>query len=207
MTRIIVCEKKAGAGEAGFGFLEFGDVERRHVEGAGDEVGPGARKRCGENDRVVERQGVGRMRLGGIDVDPFMAGERRGVKPGAVREERVAAEMRDGGFEMKAAGDRNGDDFIVVGRKNRGKLADAFAVAALGESDENFSADAQDIATFESAGKRNVFKLSKLGDSLSERRRFPAPRLRAERPDYGQFTETDVGLFPAQGRAKIGMRR
>src|SRR5216683_2456326 len=187
-------EYEAGAGEAGFGLLEFGNVERRNVKAACFDAGACAREGSGKNDRTAERQGIGGMRLGGINVDPFMAEERRGVKPGTVREERVAAEMRDGGFEMKAAGDRNGDDFIVVGRKNRGKLADAFAVAALGESDKNFSADAQDIATFKSAGERNVFKLSKLGECLSERRCFAAARLRAERQDYGQFIENDGGV-------------
>src|ERR1700682_5240120 len=104
------------------------------------------------------------MRLGGIDVDPFMAGERRGVKPCAVGEERVAAEKRNGGFQMKAAGDGNGDDLVLVRRKNAGKLADAFRVAAPGEADEEFSADAKDVATFESAGKRNVFEPSKLAE-------------------------------------------
>ncbi len=61
-----------------------------------------------------------------------MAGERRGVEPCTVGEERVAVEMGDGGFQMKAAGDGNGDDFIVVRSKNGGKLADAFRVAAPG---------------------------------------------------------------------------
>ena len=162
-ARIIVCDKKAGAGKAGFGFLKFGDVEGRDVEAASGDAGAGARERCGENDRVVEDQSIGSVRLGGIDVDPFVGGERRGVEPGAVGDERVAAKRRDGGFEMQAAGDRNGDDFIVVRRKDGGKLADAFGVAPPGQADENFSVAAQDIAAFEYAGQRNVFELSKLG--------------------------------------------
>src|SRR5713226_2526381 len=115
--------------------------------------------------------------------------------------------MRDRGFEMKAAGDRNGDDFIVVGRKNRGKLADAFGVAAFGESDENFSADAQDIATFESAGKRNVFELSKVGERFTERRRLAAASLRAERQNHRKFIENDGGIFDEHGVGKIGLGR
>jgi hypothetical protein len=139
---IIVREKKAGAGNAGFGFLEFGDVEWRDVEATRFDAGAGAGERCGENNRVVEDQSIGSVRLGGIDVDAFVASERRGVKPGAVGEEHVAAKRRDGGFEMQAAGDANGDDFMVVWRKDGGKLADAFGVAAPREAHENLSVDA-----------------------------------------------------------------
>ncbi len=180
--------------------MEFGDVERRDVEAARFDADACAGERGGKYDGSAELQGIGGMRLGGINVDPFMAGERRSVKPGAVREERVAAEMRDRGFEMKAAGDRNGDDFIVVGRKNRGKLADAFSVAALGESDENFSADAQDIATFKSAGKRNVFELSKFGERFSERRRLAAASRRSQRQNHRQFIENDGGRVRREER-------
>ena len=148
--------------------MEFGNVERRNVEAARFDAGASAWKRCRENDRVREGQGIGGMRFGGIDVDPFVAGERGGFKPCTVGEERVAADMRDRGFEMKAAGDGNGDDFIVVRRKNGGKLAEAFGVAAPGEADKELSADEKDIATFEGAGKRNVFELSKRGQRLSE---------------------------------------
>jgi hypothetical protein len=204
MARIFVCEKKAGAGEAGFGFLEFGDVEWRDVEAASGDAGAGPRERCRVNDSSGEGQGVGGMRLGGIDVDPFLAGERRGVEPCAVGEERVAAKRRDGGFEMQAAGDGNGDDFIVVRRKDGGELADAFGVAAPGEADENFSVEAQDIAAFERAGKRNVFELSKLGEGLSNRRRFAAASLRAQRKYYRQFIENDGGIFDEHGVGKIG---
>ena len=131
------------------------------METSGLDAGAGAWKRCRENDGVSESKGVGRVRLGGINVDPLVAGEWSGVKPGAVGKEGVAAEMRDGGFEMKAAGDGSGDDFIVVLRKNAGELADAFGVAALSEADEQFSADAKDVPAFESAGKRNIFEPSK----------------------------------------------
>jgi len=108
------------------------------------------------------------MWLGGIDVNPFVAGERRHVEPWAVGEERVATEMRDGRFQVKAAGYGNADDFIVVRRKNGGELADAFRVATPGEADKKLSPDAKDVATFESARKRNVFELSKFGECLSE---------------------------------------
>ena len=56
--------------------------------------------------------------------------------------------MRDGGFEMKATGDGNCDDFIVVRRKNGGKLADAFRVAALGQADKELPSDAKDTVNY-----------------------------------------------------------
>ena len=148
--------------------MEFGDVDGSDVEATGLDASTGAWERCRENDRVREGQGIGCMRLGGIDVDPFIAGERRGVKPCTVGEERVAAEMRDGRFQMKAAADGNGDDFIVVRSKNGGKLADAFSVAAPGEADKELAADAKDVSAFKRTGKGNVFELSKLGERLSE---------------------------------------
>src|SRR5882762_11499718 len=166
---------------------------------------PCARKRRGEDDGIDESKGIGGMRLSWIDVDPFMAGERRDVKPCAVGKERVAAEMRDGRLQMKAAGDGNGDDFIAVRRKNGGKLADAFRVAAPGEADEELSGDAKNVATFESAGKRNVFELSKLGERLSKRRRLAAAGLRSERQDHRQFIENDSGVFDEHGVGKGGL--
>src|SRR5713101_2805944 len=133
-----------------------------------------------------------------------MAGERRGFKPGAIREERVAAEMRDGGLEMKATGDRNDDDFIIVGRKNRGKPADAFAVAAPREADKELSANAQDIATFESARRRNVFELSKFRERFSERRRLSVPSgkitANSSRTMAGSSTNMESGRSGSAGR-------
>src|SRR5260370_19348362 len=99
-----------------------------------------------------------------------MGGEGSSVEPGAISEKRAAAKMRDGRFQMKAVGDGNGDDFIVVRRKDGGKLADAFGVAALGEADKELAADAKDITAFESAGKRDVFELAELVEGLGERR-------------------------------------
>src|SRR5260370_20317523 len=108
---------------------------------------------------------------------------------------------------MKAAGDGNGDDFIVVRRKNGGKLADAFRVAALGQADKELPADAKDIATFESAGERNICKLSKPGDSVSERLSFATASLRSERQDHRQFVENDGTIFDEHGVRKGRFRR
>ena len=185
--------------------MEFGDVEWRDVEAARFDAGTCVRERCRENDRVREGQGIGGMGLGGINVNPFLAGERRGVKPCAVREERVAAEMGDGRFQMKAAGNGNGDDFIFVRSKNGGELADAFGVAAPGEADKELAADAKDVATFERAGKRNVLEFSKFGERLSERWRLAAAGFRSERQDHRQFIENNGGVFDEHGIGKSGL--
>lgn len=75
---------QARAGEAGLGFLEFGDVERADVETLGFDAGASATERRGKNDCISEGQGIGGLRFGGIDVDPLVAGEGRWIEPGAV---------------------------------------------------------------------------------------------------------------------------
>src|SRR5882762_4025283 len=107
--------------------------------------------------------------------------------------------MGDRRLQMKTAGDGNGDYFIVVRRKNCGKLAYTFGVAAPGEADEEFPADAQDVAAFECAGESYVCKLSKLGKGLRERGGLAAAGFRSERQDYGQFIENDGGVFDKHG--------
>ncbi len=54
-------EYEAGAGEARFGLLEFGNVERRNVKAARFDAGACAREGSGKNDRAAERQGIGGM--------------------------------------------------------------------------------------------------------------------------------------------------
>src|SRR5260370_33350347 len=98
--------------------------------------------------------------------------------------------MRDGRFQMQAAGDGNGDDLVAVRGENGGKLADAFGVAAPGEADENFSPNVKDVTTFESAGKRNVFECSELGEHLSEGRGLAEAALRATRQGPQPFLES-----------------
>ena len=89
---------------------------------------------------------------------------------------------------MQAASDKDGDDFIVVRRKYSGKLADAFGVAALGETDKEPSVDAKDIAAFESSWKRNVFELSKPGKSVSERLSLTTASLRTRQVPDASFS-------------------
>jgi hypothetical protein len=172
-------KKQAGAGEAGFGFLEFGDVDGCDVETPCFYVGAGAREGSGENDGAAEGQGVGSVWLSGIHVDPAVGGKRRGVKPGAIGEKRVATDVGDGRFEMQASGDGHGDDFVMVRSEEGGELAKALGIAAPGEADKKLAADAKDISTFEGAGKSDVFELSKGRKRLRERGRFRAARLRA----------------------------
>ena len=185
--------------------MEFGDVQRCDVEATRFKAEACSREGSGENDGAFKREGVGGVRLGRIDFYPLMAGEGVGIEPGAVGKEGIAAEIRDCRFEMKTAGDGNGDDFIVVRRKNGGELAYAFGVTAPGEADEEFPADAQNIAAFECAGKSNVRELSKLGKGLRERGSFAAAGFRSERQDYGQFIENDGRIFDEHGVGKIGL--
>ena len=110
---------------------------------------------------------------------------------------------------MQAASDKDGDDFIVVRRKYSGKLADAFGVAALGETDKEPSVDAKDIAAFESSWKRNVFELSKPGKSVSERLSLTTASFRSERQDHRQFIEHDGRIFDKHGvgKSRLGGKR
>jgi hypothetical protein len=145
-------EQEARAGEARLGFLEFGNIECRYVKAGGFDARAGSRKRSRENDGTSEGERVRSVGLGKIHVDPVVARQRRGVKHAAIGEERIAAEVGDGGLEMQASADRNGDHFVIVQGENSGKLADTFGVAPLGETHEKFSADAKNVAAFKGAG-------------------------------------------------------
>ncbi len=81
--------------------MEFGDVEGNDAEAMRFDASARARERCGEDDRSAERQRVGGVRLGGIDVDTAVFSERSGIEPGAVREKRIAAEAGNGGLESR----------------------------------------------------------------------------------------------------------
>lgn len=96
VTLLLRLENQAGTGEAGLGFLEFGDVERSNVEAAGFEAGACSRKGRWKNDCVGEGQGVGGVGFGGINVDPLIAGKSRRIEPSAVGEECIAAQGGNG---------------------------------------------------------------------------------------------------------------
>jgi hypothetical protein len=113
-------EDQAGAGEAGFGFLQLGDVEGGYAEAGGFDAGAGVREGGGEDYSVAEGQGVGGVGFVGGNIEPEIPGERSGVEPGTIGEEDVAAEVGDGGFQVEAAGDGNDDDFVIVRREEGG---------------------------------------------------------------------------------------
>ena len=127
-----VCEKKTGAGEAGFGFLEFGDVDGRDMEAGGFQPGASLGERSGEDDRVRESQRIGCLGLFRSDTDPIVTGKRTGVEPGAVGEQCITAYIGDRGFQVQAAGYRDPDDFVLVRLQNSCKLPETFGVGASG---------------------------------------------------------------------------
>ena len=145
------------------------------------------------------------MRFGGIYVDPIEGRKGRGVEPGTVGEERVSAEISYSRFEMQAASDRNGDDFIIVPGEDGGELSDAFRVAALGKANEYLSVDVQDIAAFESAGERYIFELAKLAERMRERRGLTSTGFSSERQNDRQFIENNHGIFDEHGIRKLGL--
>jgi len=74
-AQLLGAEYQRRTGEAGFGFLEFGDVDWCDVEALSIETGTCAREGSRENDGVAKGEGIGGVGLGGIDVDPVVAGE------------------------------------------------------------------------------------------------------------------------------------
>ena len=172
-----IFKKQAGAGEAGFGFLEFGDVNWRDVETLSFETGTCAREGSRENDGAAEGECIRGVGLSGIDVDPVVGGKRPGVKPSAIGKERAAAEVGDGGLEVQAAGYGDSNDFVLMRSEDGRQLAEAQGIAAPRKSDKKFAADLKNVATFKGAGERDVGQLSKPGKRFGERIRFRAARL------------------------------
>src|SRR5438105_13861084 len=68
--RICSLEKETRAGEARFGFLEFGDVERGNVKALRFDACACTREGSGKDDCAVERQDIGGVRCGRIERDP-----------------------------------------------------------------------------------------------------------------------------------------
>ena len=164
-------------------------------------------KRSGENNGAAESEGFGGVRLFGGDVDPVVGSERRGIDPGAVGEECVAADAGDRGLEMEAAGDANRDDFIAKRLENCAELADSFGVGAAGEAGEKFAPDAKNVAAFNGTGKRDVFELAKFCEGLREGSGFGAPRFSAERHDHRELVENDGGVFDKHRIGQSGFGR
>ena len=175
------------------------------MEVGGFDAVAGLRERGGEDHRVAESERVGGVGFFGRYVDPIIDGERLGIEPSAIGEERVAAEVGDGGFEVQAAGYGNRDDCVAVRGEDRGELANTLGVRAAGEADEKSAIDAEDVAAFQRARWRDVFELAEFGESFRERGCFGAARFGAEREHHGEFVENDGGVFDEHRVRKIGL--
>ena len=196
-------EEQARAGEAGFGFLEFGDVERGDVETLGFDAGASARERSGKNDCISKGQGIGGVRFGGVDVDPVVAGAGPCIEPRAVGQQSMAAQQGDGGLEVQAGRHPNGDDLVMVRREDGGELANAFGVAAFRGADEKFAADAQNVAALKIAWQSNILKFTKFRNGFGERHGFQTPRFCAERKNDGELIKDDGGILDEHGIGEI----
>lgn len=117
----------------------------------------------------------------------------------------MATETGDGGLEMQAACDGDGDDFVVVRSEDVGQLAYAIGVTAFGEADEKFAADTQNVAAFEGAGERDTLQFAKFGNGLGERSSFGAARFGAQRKNNGELIEDDGGILDEHGIGEIGL--
>jgi len=180
------------------------------VEGGGFDTGARSGEGRGKDDRVGERKGVGGVGLGGVDVDPVVAGKGRWIEPGAIGEKRVATEAGDGGLEMQTACHRDGDDFVMLGREDGGELSNAFGIAAFGDADEKSATDAENVATFECAGESDVREFTKFREVLCERGSFggrdavPSGKTTASssRTMAGSSTNMESGRSGAAGRER-----
>lgn len=91
-------EEQAGAGEAGFGFLQFRNVECGDGEGASFDTRASAWEGRRENNGSAKSQCVGSVRLRGIHVEPVISREKRGIEPSAIGEKGVFVESGHGGL-------------------------------------------------------------------------------------------------------------
>ena len=70
---------------------------------------------------------------------------------------------------------------------------------------KQLAADAQNVAAFECAGKRDVLELAKFGNGLRERSGFGTARFGAERKNDGELIEDDGGILDEHGIGEIGL--
>jgi len=106
---------------------------------------------------------------------------------------------------MEAAGHGNADDLVAVWRDDGGELRDAVRVAAGGESDEQFAAEAEDIAAFQHARMLDMLKLAKRREGGGERGRFTAAAFSAHGENHGELVENESGIFNKHGIGQIGL--
>jgi hypothetical protein len=197
-------ENQARAGQAGLGFLEFGDVDGGDVESGGFDAGASFGEGCGKDDGVGDGQSVGGVLLARVDVDPLKGDglvcvEGLRVEPRAICEEGVAAEISHGGFEVEAAGNGNGDDFVIVRGEDGGELADAFGVGACGLANVESAIDAEYVAAFDGGGRGDVGEFAECSESFCEGLGFWLAGFRAKGKDDSEFVEDDCGVFYEHG--------
>ena len=106
---------------------------------------------------------------------------------------------------MEAAGHGNSNDLVAVWRDDGGELRDAVRVAAGGESDEQFAAEAEDVAAFQHARKLDMLKFAKRRDGGRERGCFAAAALSAHGENHGELVEDERGIFDKHGIGQIGL--
>src|SRR5262249_7874479 len=113
------------------------------------------------------------------DIEPIVGGEWSRIEPVAIREERVAADVRDRGLEMEAARHRNTDDFVVVRGENRGELTNSFGVRARRETHEERAVDAETVAAFDGCWRSDLRKSAEFRKRYGEGCGFRAARVGA----------------------------
>src|SRR3954463_12436958 len=103
-------EEEAHAGDAGFGFLQLGDVDSADGECGLFQAGARRGETVGHEDDVVELEDVGGPGFG--DVDQRVVGEGGGVDPISIDEERAASEVAGAAFQVQTAADVDGADVV-----------------------------------------------------------------------------------------------
>ena len=108
---------------------------------------------------------------------------------------------------MQATADRDCHEVITVRREDDGELAEAFCVAAFGEADEEFSAQAKNVAPFERSGQGDMGQFAEWRNRLGQRRRLRPARLRAQRENDRQLIEHHGGILDKHGIREFRLRR
>src|SRR6516162_24829 len=106
---------------------------------------------------------------------------------------------------MQAAAHRDGDDFMPARLNDVRELADAFGIAALREADEEFSANAKNVAAFEHSGERDVRELAVFRELLPKCGGLAATAFDTHWQNHGDFIEHDGRVFHKHRIRKFGL--
>src|SRR5258708_3792283 len=121
-----------------------------------------------------------------------------------IGEKRVVVERRDGRFQVETSGNRNADDFVADRSNDRGQLRNSLGVAARGETDKKFAAEAQNVAAFASARKLNIGEGTEGRKSGGNSCGLAAASVAAEWKDDRQFVKHQGGIFDKHGIGESG---